>query len=226
MTTRILLFAFALTQVGCAFDMTELDDADLAGADEDLLLAIPIDAARVTFYSETGQWGTRLTASAPVLGPDESRRLVTTTEIEGAGLGRRISSVRLSCGSRAASLTLFVHPNRGTDFGGFGAGTDRSYLVACAANQVVDVDLHRDAPQYADRVAAAHLVNMPNPYENVPFTYVLSALWEAELATVDGAEPLGPRSFGCSRFTPSRSSRTSRSITGAAARATATSGCT
>jgi hypothetical protein len=192
--TTIVLGAL-LALAGCAMEGATAEDEAAVAAEEDLLIrgttVFADPPTRLTVYSEAGLWGTNIDVPLTPSGTAEQIRLITKTQVEAAGLLRRISSVRLSCGARDAHVVLFNDYNTSTSLSGwseFGTG----HMVYCSAGQTVEVNLHTQAPGYADRVASIYFVQHAREVSELGLSWLVTSFWNASLDELpDGAEASG-----------------------------------
>lgn len=141
----------------------------------------------VTFFSEAGFWGTRLSVQMQPTGAEEVTRVVTKGQIEGANLLRRISSIRIQCGGRASQIAIFQSWNLWSEF----ATTAKPYY--CNPGETVSINLHNDAPAFADRVGSVYMVTHGRAHNSVAFSTFLTNAWTAQLDNLpSGAEASGP----------------------------------
>lgn len=142
----------------------------------------------LTLYSEPGLWGSALTIRTTPASSAEFLRLITKPQVEAAGLLGHISSLRLTCGSRAAHVMLYDSYNTGGNetTGDFAAwsefGTGR--FVSCTAGQSVAVDLHQQLPELADRVASIYFMTHARHTTEAGFSAFVKSNWSAGLANL------------------------------------------
>jgi hypothetical protein len=141
--------------------------------------------SRVTFFSEAGLWGDSLTIEAPVSEPIETVRLVTNTDLDDANLRKRISSVRLQCGSRQSQVVLFTAANMWSEFG----DAQPFYCEPC---QTEEINLHTDASWIADRVGSVYFVAHARQAHVIPLSVLVTNSWMQQLDDLpSGAEADG-----------------------------------
>jgi hypothetical protein len=127
--------------------------------------------SQVTFFSEAGLWGDSLTIEAPVSEPIETVRLATNTDLEHANLLKRISSVRLQCGSRQSQVVLFTASNMWSEFG------DYARPFYCEPGQTVEINLHTEAPELADKVGSVYFVAHARQAGDTPLSDLITDAW-------------------------------------------------
>jgi hypothetical protein len=148
--------------------------------------------SRVTFFSEAGLWGDSLTIEAPVSEPIETVRLVTNADLDDANLRKRISSVRLQCGSRRSQVVLFTAANMWSEFGD-------AQPFDCKSCQSEEINLHTDASWIADQVGSVYFVahagrarSIADIYVGQTLSTVVTNTWTQQLADLpSGAEADG-----------------------------------
>jgi hypothetical protein len=114
--------------------------------------------------------------------------------VRNAGLENRISSLRLTCGGRNAHVVLFWDYNFGTTLASwspFAHGT----VVDCRAGQIVEVNLHASAPEFADRVASIYVLRHATAEDAFDLSQVLVGIWSQGLEGLDGATQDGDPQF-------------------------------
>jgi hypothetical protein len=146
--------------------------------------------SQVTLFSEAGLWGDRLTIEAPVSEPIETVRLATNTDLAHANLLKRISSIRLQCGSREAQVVLFTAANMWSEFGKYA----RPFY--CAPGQTVDINLHTEAPELADQVGSVYFVAHARQAHGIPLSDLVTDAWTEQLADL----PSGAKADGGPRL--------------------------
>lgn len=147
-------------------------------------------ASTLTFYADPNFTGASY--SLPLSATTNENILpITKTDIEAHGLLNGISSVKLTCGTRAANVTLFDSWNTGTSLASWSPSGNSTFL-GCSAFQVDQINLVDEAPELADRVASAYFVNHATAASLQPFSGVMRSNWIAALnslpsgATKDG----------------------------------------
>ena len=142
--------------------------------------------SRVTFFSEAGLWGDSLTIEAPVSEPIEMVRLVTNTDLNNANLLKRISSVRLQCGSRQSQVTLFTASNMWSEFGEYA----RPFY--CEPCQTTEINLHTEGPELADQVGSVYFVAHARQADSEALSDFVADAWTQQLADL----PSGTKADG------------------------------
>ena len=130
--------------------------------------------SQVTFFSEAGLWGDSLTIEVPVSEPIETVRIVTNTELNNANLLKRISSVRLQCGSRTSQAVLFTASNMWSQFGD-------AQPFFCDPGQTVETNLHTDASWVADKVGSVYFVAHARQVDERPLSLIVTNAWVQQL---------------------------------------------
>lgn len=184
----------ALLVGGCMAEITtEEREAEVAleQQEEKALFLQTERPSRLTFFSEARLWGDSMVIETSVDEPTESSHVITTAAIATADLDRRISSFRLECGSRPTSIALFQARNRtGTMLGWSEGTTSRPYR--CRAGETLEVNLHDEPGNYADRIGSAYMVGHAREARSFALSELLMKLWEGELEDLpDGAEAYG-----------------------------------
>jgi hypothetical protein len=131
--------------------------------------------SRVTLFSEAGLWGDKLTIEAPLSGPEETVRVLMKTQIENANLLHRISSVRLQCGSRKSRVVLFAVHDIWNQF------ADDAQAFDCDPGETVDINLHTEAPELADKVQSVFFVAHARQVGIFPFEALVRFFWNERL---------------------------------------------
>lgn len=205
--TTVLTYAIACALTGCAFDPATVEDLADAGHDfegtegdigssEEELIVIPWPGASppvLTLYSGSGLSGTQLRVTTAPSGRAEQQRLVSTTEIQNAGLLDRINSLRLACGTRDAYVVLFRESNYNAASLWSWSPVADGHVVACDAGQTVDVNLQTVAPAFAGRVSSVYFIAHATGMTEVPLATLVSAQWNGELRVdpPENATPVG-----------------------------------
>jgi hypothetical protein len=170
----------ACTLGGCALDVGGQAGEQVGAQTQPLVATFAESPALVTFYSESGFWGDQLTVEAPVEGPLETVRLITKTQIQSANLLRRISSVRLTCGSRKAQIALMDSYNTSSGLGGW-SEFSKGDSIYCNPGETKGVELHTDLPALADNVGSAYFVAHAVDAGGFDFSYFLKNSWDSKL---------------------------------------------
>ena len=148
--------------------------------------------SRLTLYSEAGYWGDRMVLTLSPTDSEAVIRTITKTQIESAGLLRRISSIVLSCGTRATNVTLFHSYNTSAGIGGW-SEYDDGYSFYCTPGQTTSINLHTQTTGFADRVGSVYAVAHARPYVDMELSTVLTSAWNVAMESLpDGAEAHGP----------------------------------
>jgi hypothetical protein len=139
----------------------------------------------LTFYENPDFSGASYTAEVQI-GGLEATRVINSNDISSAGLNQKISSVRLTCGSRASRASLFdVNWSQHS----------RGKLLECDPQQTANIDLSTDTLSFDlnDKINAAAIVTHPSNEPNVPVHSVgpvsttFRALWKTEMDSLDDA---------------------------------------
>ncbi|HMJ12831.1 MAG TPA: hypothetical protein VK524_15520 [Polyangiaceae bacterium] len=203
--TSLLVSSFALG--GCAMDVGDGASESIESSEHELAIkgiTFPQETpTTLTLYSEAGFWGTSYTAQIMPSGNNETVNMITRTQIEAAGLLDRVSSLRLTCGSRGAHVMLYNSYNTGTTLDSWSEyGTGRP--VYCTPGQTVTVELHQQIPELADRVSSIYFLNHARQAKLAGFSSFVTTNWNAALQDLpDGASANGPPRFrltGASTF--------------------------
>ena len=144
----------------------------------------------LTFYENPDFSGAAYTVEVE-LGGLEATRVITTDDISSAGLNRKISSVRLTCGTRASRASLF-DINWGQ--------SSRGKLLECNPRQTASIDLSTDtlSLDMNDKIGAAAIVAHPSsdlnvPVHSVPVSPLFGAVWKTKMDSLDNATNQGSR---------------------------------
>lgn len=184
-----LISVFAMG--GCAMQVSE-DGSEPARATGSTAQNLSLVTARetpstLTLYSEAGLWGDSMTVQVSPTTNYEALRLVTMTEVQNAHLLSRISSLRLTCGSRDSQVMLYDFYNTGTSlatWSQFGKGRP----VSCKAGQTVTVNLHQQYPELADNVGSVYFLAHARQAKGVGFSAFVLSNWNQGLGDLpDGA---------------------------------------
>lgn len=182
----------ALTGCGGAGDPTGSGDVGEAegewGWNPGVILS---QASTLTFYADANFTGASYTVPLTAT-TNENILPITKTDIEAHGLLNGISSVRLSCGTHAANVTLFDGWNTGTSLASW-SPSGNGISLGCEPFQLVQVDLLTQAPELHDKVGSAYFVNHANVAVRQPFASLLKTNWKKSIksslpsgATVQG----------------------------------------
>jgi hypothetical protein len=179
---------------GCA--MESMDDMDQESQEESqyALSAFGESPTTLTLYSESKLWGDKLTVKIDPVEANETVRAITRAQLDDAGMLGRTSSVRLKCGSRAARVVLFNTKNTSTNFGAWSeSGSGRP--LDCEPGETVTINLHTQAPLWADNVGSVYFVSHAREAKTSYFSSVMEKVWQAELDDLGGGAEAdgGPR---------------------------------
>jgi hypothetical protein len=180
MRYAIRLGTLAMGLAGCGTLEPGADDTETAPltttvtAGPSITLGNP-DTSTVTFFSEAGLDGDSLTRDLTPTSLSEAVRPITFSEITYANLARRISSVRLTCGSRPSTVTVLSAANSSTDTSTWSSGGP-GFMLACNPGQTVTVNLHATVPNLADAVGSAYfLVHATHKTELLLFSTLVAS---------------------------------------------------
>jgi hypothetical protein len=158
---------------------------DLGETDQNLLLNLPTG---LSLYESANETGITYTASLAASDSGEAMQLVSTPDLTTAGLLGKVSSVRLSCGPRAARLVLFdAYNSSDTTFSDWSHALGNGATIECQPYRTTVVDLHVDFPTLADRVGSAMLVTQAANFGFKNFSLFLEPAWTASLNLPSGA---------------------------------------
>ncbi|MEQ9504117.1 MAG: hypothetical protein RIT81_45100 [Deltaproteobacteria bacterium] len=148
---------------------------------------------RITFYSEAGLWGDSLTVTLTPTDDGETDQLVTTTDIEAANLARRISSIRMVCGTRASQIAAFRVENRSPALGAWDPDGAAAPFY-CAPGETKEINLHTNANvAFADRIGSVYAVAHARAYSGYDLSLVVRNAWNGQTEDLgSNAEADGP----------------------------------
>lgn len=142
----------------------------------------PVETAtNLTLFENPDLTGASYSVDLKPFTVSEATWVVTTSNVGAAGLYGKVSSARLTCGTRPSRAALFD-----IDWGEFSSGT----MMECAANQVATINLATQggSRDLNDKINAAALVAHVRSSDNGTheigsFSTIFNALWKTGLDT-------------------------------------------
>jgi hypothetical protein len=190
MRNAIRLGTLAIGLVGCGTIEPGSEDVELAPRRQPLLAATTTatatatlgpsitignpDTSTVTFFSEAALVGDSLTRQVTPSSLNETVKPITSVDIQNANLTRRISSIRLVCGTRASDITVLNAANAGTDTSAWSAA-GLGFTLTCNPGQTVTANLHTQAPNLADAVGSAYFLVHASHKSQILFSTVVAS---------------------------------------------------
>jgi hypothetical protein len=172
-----LIAAITLGTGACGAPEDGWDDSQVATRQLTVGPSITIgnpDTSTVTFFSEAGLVGDSLTRQVTPTSLNETVKPITSVDIHNANLTRRISSIRLICGTRASDITVLNAANSSTDTSAWSAA-GLGFTLTCNPGQTVTANLHTQTPNLGDAVGSAYFLVHASHKNQILFSTVAAS---------------------------------------------------